>query len=185
MSYLYSDDELCLMAKDPKERELAFRIILKTYQERLYSLIKNMVHSHEDTDDILQNTFVKVHTNLPAFQNKSSLYTWIYRIAINETLRFLAKNKAQQRAMASAFNRAKVSDAYEMDSMDEEKTWLLLNEGIERLPPRQKLVFKLRYFEKMTYAEMADILKVTEGSLKASFHHALGKLNEFIKMKAL
>jgi RNA polymerase sigma-70 factor (ECF subfamily) len=87
--------------------------------------------------------------------------------------------------MASAFEWAKVTDAYEMDLMDEEKTWLLLNEGIERLPPRQKLVFNLRYFEKMTYAEMADILKVTEGSLKASFHHALGKLNEFIKKEAL
>jgi RNA polymerase sigma-70 factor (ECF subfamily) len=173
------------MAKDPKERELAFRIILKTYQERLYSIIKKMVHSHEDTDDILQNTFVKVHKYLPAFQNKSSLYTWIYRIAINETLRFLAQSKAQQRVIASAFEWAKVTDAYEMDLMDEEKTWLLLNEGIERLPPRQKLVFNLRYFEKMTYAEMADILKVTEGSLKASFHHALGKLNEFIKRKAL
>lgn len=185
MSYLYSDDKLCLMAKDPKERELAFRIILKTYQERLYSVIRNMVHSHEDTDDILQNTFVKVHKYLPAFQNKSSLYTWIYRIAINETLRFLAQNKAQKRVMASAFEWAKVTDAYEMDSMDEEKTWLLLNEGIELLPPRQKLVFNLRYFEKMTYAEMADILKVTEGSLKASFHHALGKLNEFIKKRAL
>ena len=185
MSYLYSDDELCLMAKDPKERELAFRIILKTYQERLYSIIRKMVHSHEDTDDILQNTFVKVHKYLPAFQNKSSLYTWIYRIAINETLRFLAQNKVQKRVMASAFEWTKVTDAYEMDLMDEEKTWLLLNEGIERLPPRQKLVFNLRYFEKMTYAEMADILKVTEGSLKASFHHALGKLNEFIKRKAL
>lgn len=185
MSYLYSDDELCLMAKDPKERERAFRIILKTYQERLYSLIKNMVHSHEDTDDILQNTFVKVHKYLPAFQNKSSLYTWIYRIAINESLRFLAQNKAQQRVIASAFNRANVPHAYEMDSMDEEKIWLLLNEGIENLPPRQKLVFKLRYFEKMTYAEMAEILKVSEGSLKASFHHALGKLNEFIKKEAL
>ena len=185
MSYLYSDDELCLMAKDPKERELAFRIILKTYQERLYSLIRNMVHSHEDTDDVLQNTFVKIHTNLPAFQNKSSLYTWIYSIAINETLRFLAQSKAQPRGIASAFKRASVPDAYEMDSMDEEKTWLLLNEGIERLPPRQKLVFKLRYFEKMTYAEMAEILKVTEGSLKASFHHALGKLNDFIKKEAL
>jgi RNA polymerase sigma-70 factor (ECF subfamily) len=173
------------MAKDPKERELAFRIILKTYQERLYSIIRKMVHSHEDTDDILQNTFVKVHKYLPAFQNKSSLYTWIYRIAINETLRFLAQNKEQKRVMASAFEWAKVTDAYEMDLMDEEKTWLLLNEGIERLPPRQKLVFNLRYFEKMTYAEMADILKVTEGSLKASFHHALGKLNEFIKRKAL
>jgi RNA polymerase sigma-70 factor (ECF subfamily) len=173
------------MAKDPKERERAFRIILKTYQERLYSLIKNMVHSHEDTDDILQNTFVKVHKYLPAFQNKRSLYTWIYRIAINETLRFLAQSKAQQRVIASAFKRASVPDAYEMDSMDEEKIWLLLNEGIEHLPPRQKLVFKLRYFEKMTYAEMAGILKVTEGSLKASFHHALGKLNEFIKKKAL
>ena len=185
MSYLYSDDELCLMAKDPKERELAFRIILKTYQERLYSIIRKMVHSHEDTDDILQNTFVKVHKYLPAFQKKSSLYTWIYRIAINETLRFLAQNKVQKRVMASAFEWAKVTDAYEMDLMDEEKTWLLLNEGIERLPPRQKLVFNLRYFEKMTYAEMAGILKVTEGSLKASFHHALGKLNEFIKKKAL
>jgi RNA polymerase sigma-70 factor (ECF subfamily) len=173
------------MAKDPKERERAFRIILKTYQERLYSLIKNMVHSHEDTDDILQNTFVKVHKYLPAFQNKSSLYTWIYRIAINESLRFLAQSKAQQRVIASAFNRANVPHAYEIDSMDEEKIWLLLNEGIENLPPRQKLVFKLRYFEKMTYAEMADILKVTEGSLKASFHHALGKLNEFIKKEAL
>ena len=185
MSYLYSDGELCLMAKDPKERERAFRIILKTYQERLYFLIKNMVHSHEDTDDILQNTFVKVHKYLPAFQNKSSLYTWIYRIAINESLRFLAQSKAQQRVIASAFNRANVPHAYEIDSMDEEKIWLLLNEGIENLPPRQKLVFKLRYFEKMTYAEMAEILKVSEGSLKASFHHALGKLNEFIKKEAL
>lgn len=185
MTLNYSDEQLCKMAKNPKEKEWAFKMILKIYQERLYALIRRMVGTHEDTDDILQNTFLKVYKYIHTFENKSSLYTWIYKIALNETFRFLEQQKIQKRIHESATRHASESSSYDIQSFEEEKIWIMLNEGIELLPTRQKLVFKLRYFEKMTYAEMAEILKVTEGSLKASFHHALGKLNEFITKRAL
>jgi RNA polymerase sigma-70 factor (ECF subfamily) len=180
----YSDEQLCKMVKNPKEQEGAFKVILKMYQEQLYSLIRRMVNSHEDTDDILQNTFLKVYRYIHTFEQKSSLYTWIYRIAINETLGFLEQQKVQKRVQESATRQFNESYHYEVQTHNEEKIWSLLNEGIETLPARQKMVFKLRYFEKMSYTEMADLLKVSEGSLKASFHHALHKISTFIKQKS-
>ncbi|MEY3320781.1 MAG: hypothetical protein RLZZ417_364 [Bacteroidota bacterium] len=179
----YSDEQLCKMVKNPEEKEWAFRVILKIYQERLYTLIRRMVHSHEDTDDILQNTFLKVYKYIHTFENKSSFYTWIYRIAINETLGFLEQQKAHKRVQESAIRQYKETYHYDVQMHNEEKIWSLLNEGIEILPARQKMVFKLRYFEKMSYTEMADLLKVTEGSLKASFHHAIHKLSAFINQQ--
>lgn len=179
----YSDEQLCKMVNNPKEKEQAFRVILKIYQERLYSLIRRMVHCHEDTDDILQNTFLKVYKYMHTFENKSSFYTWIYRIAVNETLRFLEQQKGQKQLKELAARQAGEFIHYDIQSDNEEKIWSLLNEGIEKLPARQKVVFKLRYFEKMPYAEMSDLLKITEGSLKASFHHALHKLSAFINQQ--
>lgn len=179
----YSDEQLCSMVQNPKEKERAFKILVQMYGSRLYSPIRRMVNSHEDTDDILQNTFLKVFKYLHTFDHKSSLFTWIYRIAINETLGFLAQQKAQKKVREMAVNLVTESYTYEIQILDEEKIWSLLNEGIETLPARQKVVFKLRYFEKMTYAELSELFKVTEGSLKASFHHALQKISTFINRK--
>jgi RNA polymerase sigma-70 factor (ECF subfamily) len=184
MTINYSDEQLCKMVKNPKEKEWAFKMILKIYQERLYVLIRRMVNSHEDTDDILQNTFLKVYKYIHTFENKSSLYTWMYKIALNETLRFLEHQKMQKKIQEAAVQYANESNAHDIQSFEEEKIWTLLNQGIAMLPPRQRMVFSLRYFEQMPYTEMAILLKVSEGSLKASFHHALQKLSSIIKEKA-
>jgi len=183
MTINYSDEQLCKMAKNPKEKEWAFKIILNSYQERLYGLTRRMVSTHEDTDDILQNTFLKVYRYIHTFENKSSLYTWMYKIALNETYRFLEQQKIQKQIQEAAVRQASESCPYDLQSFEEEKIWRLLKQGIETLPPRQKIVFNLRYFEKMAYSEMAILLKVSEGSLKASFHHALQKLSTLIKEK--
>lgn len=183
MSIHYSDEKLCSMIKNPKEKELAFKIILDSYKYRLYSFVRRMVKSHEDTDDILQNTFLKVYKYIHTFENKSSLYTWIYRIATNETLGFLEKEKNQKQLKDSVYVVSKETQNYEIQSNSEEEIWQYLNEAIDTLPPRQQLVFKMRYFEKITYSEMAKILSVTEGSLKSSFHHALNKISTYIKHK--
>jgi RNA polymerase sigma factor (sigma-70 family) len=133
----YSDEQLCKMVKNPKEQEGAFKVILKMYQEQLYSLIRRMVNSHEDTDDILQNTFLKVYRYIHTFEHKSSLYTWIYRIAINETLGFLEQQKVQKRVQESATRQANESYHYEVQTHNEEKINPITKNGsrIIRLRP--------------------------------------------------
>ena len=137
-----------------------------------------MVDSHEDADDLVQETFIKVYQNLKKFKGKSSLYTWIYRISVNETLSFLRRNKKDQ------IVQLKTDETYikaTMDVPDGEKIQLILKKAINELPERQKMVFNLRYFEEMKYDEMSQILELSVGALKASYHHAVKKIEQFVK----
>lgn len=170
-----SDSEILRLYRDGSH-EQAFRLLLKTYQERLYWHIRRMVIDHDDADDCLQNTLVKVWKGLESFRGDSGLYTWLWRIATNETISFLSKRqtRSDQGAMLAA-ERLPSDPWFDGDRLQE-----ALYRCIAKLPPKQKAVFNLRYFEDMPYSEIADVLETSEGSLKASYHHAYEKIKEWM-----
>jgi len=159
------------------EREKAFRLLVQTYKERLYWHIRRMVLDHDDTDDCLQNTFIKVWQSLDRFRGESQLYTWLYRIATNETLTFLTKQQTRgDQTVLTAAERLSSDPWFDGDQLQTE-----LHKAIAKLPPKQKAVFNLRYFEEMPYEKISEVLETTEGALKASYHHAYEKVKSWMK----
>lgn len=159
-------------------REEAFNGIVETYTERLYWHVRRFLCSHDDTDDLLQDIMIKIWTALPSFRGESKLYTWIYRIATNEVLNHLRKQKFKALvsldSATSILERKIDDDAYfNGDEMQRE-----LHKAIQRLPEKQRVVFNLRYFEEMKYEEISEITGTSVGALKASYHHA------YVKVKA-
>jgi len=178
-----SDKSLCAMAADPQLRDRAFRMIIQTHGERLYTFVRSLVPGHQDADDVLQNTLVKVFRFLHTFEQKSSLYTWMHRIAWNEALAFLARERTRKIAGKKVLDTWQEGEEPESVALYSDQILSLLQEGIARLPERQRMVFQLRYFAEMPYQEMAELLQVSTGALKASFHHALIKLNHYVKQQ--
>jgi len=176
------DSELLQSFRIEETKEAAFTQILKKYQERLYWHIRRMVVDHEDANDVLQNMFIKVWKNLENFREDSQLYTWLYRIASNESLSFLESRKKRNLSTDSYDDE----DQYLSNKLiaekdfDEKKLEWKLQLAIQRLPEKQKAVFNLRYFEEMPYEEMSKVLETSEGALKASYHHAVKKIEDFI-----
>lgn len=161
-------------------REQAFTAIVKKYQEKLYWHIRRMVIDHEDANDVLQNMFIKVWNALDNFREDSQLYTWLYKIATNECLSFLEKKK---RNTAVSLNDVEngLSNLIKSDSnFDANRLEWKLQLAIQQLPERQRLVFNLRYYDEMPYEQMSKILETSEGALKASYHHAAKKIEDFI-----
>lgn len=156
-------------------REEAFSFIVRKYGERLYWLIRRMVVVHADADDCLQNTFLKAWKSFGSFRGESGIFTWLYRIAVNETISFLNARKPVE--WDSYLAATLGGDPY----FDGTAAQTLLQQAIAQLPPMQKAVFILRYFDDMPYKEMAQILDSSEGSLKASYHHAYGKISDYLK----
>lgn len=157
-------------------REEAFNGIVDTYTERLYWHVRRFLCSHDDTDDLLQDIMIKIWTALPSFRGESKLYTWIYRIATNEVLNHLRKQRFKALvsldSATSILERKIDDDAYfNGDEMQRE-----LHKAIQRLPEKQRVVFSLRYFEEMKYEEISEITGTSVGALKASYHHAYGKV---------
>jgi RNA polymerase sigma-70 factor (ECF subfamily) len=143
-----------------------------------------MVLDHNDADDILQNVFIKVYRSISQFEQKSSLYTWLYRIATNESLTFIEKNKKWQiDSLDPGKDHPAITNLKADEYFDGDSTFLNLEAAILNLPPKQQQVFKMRYYEEMTYQQMSDILDTSEGALKASYHHAVKKIEEFLKSK--
>lgn len=177
----YSDKELLEMFKESDYRNFAFKQIIKKYQERLYWHIRKIVISHEDSDDILQNTFIKVWRGLDQFREDSKLYTWLYRIATNESLTFLKQKKKRQYIpfMDVEHQLMNVLESDEYFSGDQIQ--LKLQKAILTLPEKQRLVFNMKYFEEMKYEDMSKILDTSVGALKASFHHAVKKIEKYLK----
>lgn len=165
----------------PQDKEKAFQQLVADYKERLYWHIRKMLMSHDDTDDVLQNTFLKVWQNFNKFRGDSSLYTWLYRIATNETLSFLqAKEKKKLKTINApilSFEEILESDPW----FDGDELQMKLQKCLLQLPERQRLIFNMKYFDEMKYQQIADILEVTVGALKASFHHAVKKLETMLK----
>lgn len=161
-------------------REEGFKLILSTYKERVYWMIRRIVISHEDTDDVLQNTLIKIWENLEKYRGDSEIYTWIYRIAINESFAFLKKKKRQSLGLTDygeVLSNNLESDVY----FDGTEFQLKLQKALLTLPEKQKLVFNLRYFDEMKYQDMAKVLEKSEGALKANYHHAVKKIEDFVK----
>ena len=174
------DQELLLSFKDPATRERAFTGIIKKYQEKLYWHIRRMIIDHDDTNDVLQNMFIKVWKGLENFREDSQLYTWLYRIATNESLTFLSAQKKRNSVSLSDVENG-LSNKLKSDThFDANKLEWKLQLGIQNLPEKQRLVFNLRYYDEMPYEEMSRVLDTSEGALKASYHHAAKKIEEFI-----
>ena len=153
-------------------------MLVGAYSERLYWVIRRLVLSHDDANDVLQNTFIKAWINLNDFQNKSKLSTWLYRIATNEALDFLRKQKTRQ-ADSVEGNLSVASQLVADSFFDGDKTQAMLQEAVAMLPEVQRTVFTLKYFEEMKYSEISRILGTSEGALKASYHLAVKKIYEY------
>lgn len=179
--YINRDDkELIEQFKLPNRKEYAFTAIIKKYQEKLYWHIRRMVVVHDDANDVLQNMFIKVWNGLDNFREDSQLYTWMYRIATNESLTFLDSKKRKftesiDEDENGLSNQVKASEGFDANKLE----WKL-QLAIQQLPEKQRLVFNLRYFDEMPYEEMSRVLETSEGALKASYHHAAKKIEDFI-----
>lgn len=177
----YPDDkELLFQFRNEATRERAYTQIIKKYQEKLYWHIRRMVVEHEDANDVLQNMFIKVWKNLENFREDSQLYTWMYRIATNESLTFLDQQKKRSTASMSDDENGLEQKLKADRDFDGNKLEWKLQVAIQKLPEKQRAVFNLRYFEEMPYEEMSRVLETSEGALKASYHHAVKKIEDFI-----
>jgi RNA polymerase sigma-70 factor (ECF subfamily) len=165
---------------DPKTQNDAFRKLLQLYQKPLYNHIRNMVLNHDDCNDVLQNTFIKVFANLKNFKGDSKLFSWMYRIATNEALTFM-QQRAKKQGISNEEVRQKAINKLESDVyFDGTEIQLKLQKAIAILPEKQQLVFKMRYFEELKYEEMSEILTTSVGALKASYHIAVKKIEEYL-----
>jgi len=177
----YTDKQLLEMFQNPKTRNLAFNHIINQNQERAYWHIRKIVLSHEDANDVTQNTFIKVWKNLDKFKGDSKIYTWIYTIATNESINFLNKKKKHyfESLDLVSYRLSKIfsADSY-FDGDDIERK---LQEAILTLPTKQRITFNMKYFDKMKYDEISEILGTSVGALKANYHHAKNKIEEFLK----
>jgi RNA polymerase sigma factor (sigma-70 family) len=174
------DTELLLQFRDPATKEKGFTAIIKKYQEKLYWHIRRMVVEHEDANDVLQNVFIRVWNGLENFREDSQLYTWLYRIATNECLSYLEQQKRKSSLsldeMESGLSNKIVADKF----FDPNKLEWKLQLAIQQLPDKQRVVFTLRYYDEMPYEEMSRVLDTSEGALKASYHHAVKKIEDYI-----
>ncbi len=175
-----ADEFLLQQFREPATREAGYTAIIKKYQERLYWHIRRMVEDHDDTNDILQNVFIRVWNALDNFREDSGLFTWLYRIATNESLTFIERKK-KKGALSLDKMQETVGNRVKADKdIDSAKLERKLQMAIRELPEKQRLVFNLRYFDEMPYNEMSRMLDTSEGALKASYHHAVKKIEDFI-----
>ena len=172
-------DLVRLLQKGTDER--AFRALVEKYQERLYWHIRRMVGGHEDANDVVQNTFLKVFRSIKNFKGQSALYTWLYRIATNEAITFMNQRKRKQSDSlqdeeSGLANQLKADPYFDGDEVQRK-----LKIAISRLPEKQQIVFNLRYYDDMSYKEISEVLGTSVGGLKASYHHAAKKIEQFFK----
>ena len=162
------------------KREEAFAEIVGSYSERLYLHLRRFARTHEDTDDLLQEVFIKVWAALPSFRGEARLFTWLYRIATNEALNYVRRAKIRSALDFEPLDKTMdghIDEDYRFDGSELQKELL---KAIDKLPTKQKLVFNMRYFDEMSYEEISAILKTSVGSLKASYHHAYTKVKDYL-----
>ena len=181
---MYIEEKLIRQLRNPATREQAFTLLVSEYQEQLYWQIRRMVTSHQDTDDVLQNVFLKAWQGLDSFRAESRLSTWLYRIAYNETLNYLQRNSRNSISLSigESDDDGNMRIDLESDSyFDGDKAERQLQKAIAQLPPKQRQVFNMKYFQEMKYEDMSDILGTSIGALKASYHHAVQKVTSFFE----
>lgn len=172
--------ELIAELKQDATRDLAFQRLVQLYQERLYWHIRKIVLNHDDTDDVLQNTFVKAWKGVSRFREESSLYTWLYRIATNESITFLNSKKRRSFLPLNDVSEILMENLTSDPWFEGDEIQMRLQQAILRLPKKQRIVFNMKYFDEMKYEDMSKILDTSVGALKASYHHAVKKIEEFI-----
>ena len=175
------ESDFILRLKDPKSKEAAFRELLQLYKERLYWHIRKIVISHDDADDVLQNTFIKVYRSIDKFKGESKLFSWLYRIATNESITHINKNAkrlqiSNEEQKTNAINNLTADVYFEGDEIQ-----IKLQKAIASLPEKQQIVFNMKYFDEIKYKDMAYILETSEGALKASYHIAVKKIETYLK----
>ena len=172
------DHQIIELSKKVHTQDRAFQLMYKTYAQRLYWHIRRMVVGHEDTDDILQDVFVKAWKGLKNFRGDAQLYTWLYRIASNESMTFLSKNSKRQ--TFSLENTVNYQAGEAIDGPDGDLILQKLQKALQILPDKQRLVFNMRYYDEMPYQQISDILGTSVGALKASYHHAAIKIEKYL-----
>jgi RNA polymerase sigma factor (sigma-70 family) len=179
---MHADDkELLYEFRQPDTKERAFTAIIKKYQEKIYWHIRRMVVDHDDANDVLQNMFIKVWNGLNNFREDSQLYTWLYRIATNESLTFLEQSKKRFALSLNDMEEGLANKIVADKNFDANRLEWKLQLAIQQLPEKQRVVFNLRYYDEMPYEEMSRVLETSEGALKASYHHAAKKIEDYIR----
>ena len=174
------DQELIGRLTNPSTRSAAFSGLVRSYQERLYWHIRKMVLSHDDTNDILQNTFMKAWNGIESFRGDARFSSWLYRIATNETLTFLTNKRMRNIASMEDEEQLLLNQLHADSYFNGNEAELKLQQAILTLPEKQRLVFTMKYFEELTYDEMEEIFQTSVGALKASYHHAVKKVEKFL-----
>lgn len=176
-------DEITLITQlqNQKTKEVAFKQLLSLYKERLYWHIRKIVVSHDDADDVLQNTFIKIFKNIDRFKNNSKLYSWMYRIATNEAITFINKRAKERNVDITEYQQQLISTLDSDHWFTGDEIQLILQKAIATLPQKQQLVFNMKYFDEMKYSQISEILETSVGALKASYHIAVKKIEKFIK----
>ena len=181
MNNTYNEKEIVVLLQDPARQREAFARIVKEYSEQLYWQIRRLVLSHDDANDILQNTFIKAWTNIEYFRGDAKMSTWLYRIALNECLTFLNKQRASQQMSIDEAD-TEIMNQLESDTyFDGDETQKVFLQAIKQLPEKQQMIFNLKYFKEMKYEEISEILGTSIGALKASYHHAVKKIESFLE----
>ncbi|GHA41698.1 DNA-directed RNA polymerase sigma-70 factor [Salinimicrobium marinum] len=176
-----SEKKLLRNLQGQEHRNSAFRELVALYKERLYWQIRNIVKNHDDTDDVLQNTFIKIFRNIDQFKGESQLFSWMYRIATNEALNFLNQKSKKLQITSEELQDQIVSNLESDVYFEGDEIQLKLQKAIAILPEKQQQVFNMKYFQELKYTEISDILGTSEGALKASYHIAVKKIEEFLK----
>ena len=175
-------DEKAFIAEllNPETQNNAFRQLVSQYSRPLYSHIRNVVLDHDDANDVMQNTFIKVFRNLSNFKGESKLFSWIYRIATNEALTFISQKAKKAGISNEEVLERQAQELHADNYFDGDEIQLKLQKAVAKLPEKQQLVFKMRYFEEMKYEDMSEILDTSVGALKASYHHASKKIEDYL-----
>lgn len=175
-----NEETLIINLKNPVTQERAFIELMGLYKERLYWHIRRIVLNHDDADDVLQNTFIKVYKNINSFKEESKLYSWMYRIATNESITFINKRAKENHLDITDFQEKMAKNLSHDPLFEGDEIQLVLQRAIATLPQKQQLVFKMKYYDEMKYTDMSEILETSVGALKASYFHAVKKIEEII-----
>jgi RNA polymerase sigma-70 factor (ECF subfamily) len=181
MKTKFNEEDILELLRNPNTQKEGFAYIVEEYSERLYWQIRKMVYSHDDANDILQDVFIKAWLNIEKFRGDAKLSTWLYKIAINESITFINRSKAKLNLSIDDDDSFLINKLEGDEYFDGDSAQLLLQKAVASLPEKQRLVFQMKYFNEIKYDDMSDILGTSVGALKASYHHAVKKVEKFLK----
>ena len=176
-----NEEDILELLRNPETQREGFAQVVEEYSERMYWQIRKMVYSHEDANDILQDVFIKAWLNIDKFRGDAKLSTWLYKIAINESITFINRSKAKLNLSIDDSDSFLINQLEGDEYFDGDSAQLLLQKAVASLPEKQRLVFQMKYFDELKYDEISEMLGTSVGGLKASYHHAVKKVEKFLK----